>query len=50
MLDEPTSALDVNTIYNLLSILNEIKRDKIIIIITHDNFCSSIEHDELNFE
>jgi len=37
ILDEPTSALDTASKTALKSYLNEIKKDKIIIIITHDN-------------
>lgn len=36
ILDEPTSALDVNSIEKLEFILKEIKKDKIIIIVTHN--------------
>lgn len=36
ILDEPTSAIDEKSISNLLNYLNIIKKDKIIIIITHD--------------
>ena len=36
ILDEPTSALDFKSIENLKSILKEIKKDKIIIIVTHN--------------
>ncbi|MBU5437455.1 ABC transporter ATP-binding protein/permease [Tissierella sp. MSJ-40] len=36
ILDEPTSALDTNSIDNLINILQKIKKDKIIIIITHN--------------
>ena len=35
--DEPTSALDQKTTKNLMKYLNLIKRDKIIIIVTHDD-------------
>jgi len=35
--DEPTSALDKQTSENLMAYLCQIKRDKIIILITHDN-------------
>ena len=34
--DEPTSALDAKSIEMLFSYLHKIKRDKIIIVITHD--------------
>jgi len=36
--DEPTSALDTNTTRNFISHLDKIKKDKIIILITHDSF------------
>ncbi|WP_077369140.1 ABC transporter transmembrane domain-containing protein [Anaerosalibacter sp. Marseille-P3206] len=36
ILDEPTSALDFKSIENLKSILKEIKKGKIIIIVTHN--------------
>ena len=35
-MDEPTSALDTKSTMALMAYLSEIKRDKIIIIITHD--------------
>ena len=37
ILDEPTSALDANSNINLRTYLDEIKNDKIIIIVTHDS-------------
>jgi len=37
VLDEPTSALDVTSKASLRTYLNEIKSDKIIIVVTHDN-------------
>lgn len=40
--DEPTSALDKESIEKLTEIINEIKIDKIIIIITHDQDISKI--------
>ncbi|MCL1935486.1 MAG: ABC transporter ATP-binding protein/permease [Defluviitaleaceae bacterium] len=36
--DEPTSALDLQTTKKFIKYLNEIKKDKIIIIISHDEF------------
>ena len=36
--DEPTSALDVDTTRKFITYLNRIKRNKIIIIITHDDY------------
>ena len=35
--DEPTSALDYKSKINLLNYLKEIKEDKIIILISHDD-------------
>lgn len=37
ILDEPTNGLDINSIYEFKNILKEIKKDKIIILISHDN-------------
>lgn len=42
ILDEPTSALDKNTIISLKNHLSILKKDKIIIIITHDKSIDSI--------
>lgn len=36
--DEPTSALDTDTTYKFIEHLKKIKRDRIIIIITHDEY------------
>lgn len=36
ILDEPTSALDTNSRVALKAYLNEIKQNKIIIVVTHD--------------
>jgi len=36
LFDEPSSALDASTIEKFMNYLNQIKKDKIIIIITHD--------------
>lgn len=36
ILDEPTSAMDLQSSTNLIEYLNEIKRDKIILLVTHD--------------
>ena len=48
MFDEPTSALDKSTTESFISHLQEIKKDKIIILITHDeyilNVCDKIYH------
>jgi ATP-binding cassette subfamily C protein len=45
--DEPTSALDTDSINILMSILLSLKKDKIIIIITHDLEFASIADDIL---
>ncbi|WP_278286368.1 ABC transporter ATP-binding protein [Clostridium putrefaciens] len=46
ILDEPTSALDISSSTNLKSILNQLKFNKIIIIVSHDedfyNICDYI--------
>ena len=42
ILDEPSSALDVESTITLCKILNSIKKDKIIIIVTHDKNFSCI--------
>lgn len=39
--DEPTSALDMNTTRKFINYLQKIKRDKIIIIVTHDEYVKS---------
>lgn len=36
LFDEPTSALEINSKANLMKILREIKKNKIVIIVTHD--------------
>ena len=41
LLDEPTSALSSNYLEKLLSYLNKIKKDKIVIIVTHDKSLAS---------
>ena len=40
ILDEPTNALDVQTKELLKEYIGHIKKDKIIIIITHDDYMS----------
>jgi len=40
--DEPTSSLDSKTVSQFITYLNEIKGDKIIIIVTHDNLIYQI--------
>lgn len=42
ILDEVNSALDADSILNLVNLLNKIKKDKIIIIISHTNSFDSI--------
>lgn len=42
ILDEPTSALDYESKKKLFKILNENKRDKIFIVVTHDNTLNKI--------
>jgi len=41
ILDEPTSALDIHSTKRFIEYLSKIKKDKIIIIITHDEAVSS---------
>ena len=36
VLDEPTSAMDINSREEFYSYLNNIKKDKIIILVNHD--------------
>lgn len=36
LFDEPTSALDAKSRGALIKLLNEIKRDHIVIVVTHD--------------
>lgn len=49
ILDEPTSALDFESIHNLKLVLEEIKKDKIIIIITHNNSLLDIADNVIDF-
>lgn len=42
ILDEPTSMLDLLTIEKLVTLLNKLKHDRIIIIVTHDDKLISI--------
>ena len=51
ILDEPTSALDFNSIEKLKTILREIKKDKIIIIVTHNKDILNVSDEiiDLNF-
>ena len=46
--DEPTSALDAHTTRQFIDYLQQIKRDKIIIMITHDEFVKEICDDVVN--
>lgn len=50
ILDEPTSALDAEGIENLKSTLQEIKEDKIIIAITHNNNFLTIADEIIDFD
>lgn len=47
LLDEPSSAMDKNSIEKLIFYIKKIKKDKIIIIITHDNKLISISDEQL---
>lgn len=49
ILDEPTSALDKGSIENLKNIITHIKKDKIIIIVTHNMSILEIADDVINF-
>lgn len=49
ILDEPTSALDKNSVENLKNYLVKNKKDKIIIIVTHDDELIDISDFILNF-
>ncbi|WP_176124539.1 ABC transporter ATP-binding protein/permease [Clostridium felsineum] len=49
ILDEPSSALDKNNTTKLVNILNDIKLNKIIIIITHSNNYNDIADEIINF-
>ena len=46
LLDEPTSALDKNSVVQLISLLNDLKQNHIVIVVTHDqkllDSCDSI--------
>lgn len=50
ILDEPTSALDKNSINSLKQVLLEIKNNRIIIVITHDNQLMNVTTNILNIE
>lgn len=47
ILDEPTSAFDLESVEALKECLVSIKKDKIIIVITHDNWICDISDEEL---
>lgn len=49
LFDEPTSALDEESVFRFIEILKILKREKIIIIITHNNVFNSIADYELLF-
>lgn len=45
LLDEPTSALDKDGVKLFLNVVNELSKDKIIIIVSHDkNIISNCSH------
>ncbi|QAT62367.1 ABC transporter ATP-binding protein [Acidilutibacter cellobiosedens] len=50
LLDEPTSALDSKSKIKLINILNRCKKEKIIIIITHDRDLLSVADKTFNFD
>lgn len=50
ILDEPTSALDIDSIQRLKVVLQRYKKDKIIIIITHNASLLDIADEVLNLE
>lgn len=50
ILDEPTSALDIDSIQRLKVVLQRYKKDKIIIIITHNTGLLDIADEVLNLE
>lgn len=47
LLDEPSSALDNNSVEKLAHILQQEKKDKIIIIITHDNALINLSDEQV---
>lgn len=47
ILDEPTNGLDMESIDKLLYLLKQLKRDKIIIIISHDSKVESIYDEKI---
>ncbi len=50
ILDEPTSALDIQSVNILIDVLEKIKKDKIIIIITHDEKLSCCIDDVIDID
>lgn len=50
LLDEPTAALDKGSIYSLFSILNKLKENSIIILITHETIYNSYADEIINVE
>lgn len=50
ILDEPTSALDEESIRCLQAYLNEIKKDKIIILISHNSDFISISDEIVDLD
>lgn len=47
ILDEPTSGLDENNILRLENILSKLKKNKIIIIVTHDKKFAEIADENI---
>ncbi|MDD6771825.1 ATP-binding cassette domain-containing protein [Inconstantimicrobium porci] len=45
--DEPTTALDQKSIHQFKSMINNIKKDKIILLISHNNFFDDITDEEI---
>ncbi len=50
IMDEPTSALDHDSIERLKTVLAKVKKDKIIIAITHNDSLLTIADEVINFE
>lgn len=50
VLDEPTSALDAKSVTFLISKIDAIKKDKIILIISHDNRLDSLANKIINLD
>jgi ATP-binding cassette subfamily C protein len=49
ILDEPSSALDMGSLHLLTDVLKEIKRNKIIIVVTHHHMLIDISDEIINF-